>query len=109
MNVARSAPISTGQNGGFFTSVSSNSNLNPIVWALSRPVSQNVNSIDLYAFNPESGSTMKQLFHSKAGTWPNFGGDSNQVPTIANGKVYVASYQQLQIFGLKPKSNKQGK
>jgi hypothetical protein len=102
-NVARSATITTGQNGGFFTSVSSNGNSNPIIWALSRPVSQNVNSIVLYAFNPESSSTMQQLFRGKAGFWPNVGGDSNQVPTVANGKVYVASYQQLQIFGLKPK------
>jgi hypothetical protein len=29
------------------------------------------------------------------------GGNSNQVPVVANGKVYVASNKQLQIFGLK--------
>jgi len=45
---------------------------------------------------------MHLLFSGVAGQWPNFNGDSNQVPTIANGKVYVASYQQLNIFGLLP-------
>jgi hypothetical protein len=99
--VARSAAISTGQNGGFFTSVSSNGNASPIIWALSRPESTPPNIL-LYAFNPDSGGTaMKTLFRSAAGLWPNLGGDSNQVPTIANGKVYVASNKQLRIFGLK--------
>jgi hypothetical protein len=98
--VARSAAIATGQNGGFFTSVSSNGNSNPIIWALSRPLSQGSTGILLYAFNPESGSTMTQLFRSQAGAWPNFFGDSNQLPVVANGKVYVATNKQLQIFGL---------
>lgn len=103
---ARSAGISTGQNGGFFTSVSSNGTSNPIIWALSRPYA--TTAINLLAFNPDS--KMAQLFNTTAGTWPNINGDSNQVPTVANGKVYVASYQQLQIFGLlkgkKSSSNK---
>jgi hypothetical protein len=45
---------------------------------------------------------MTLLFHANAGAWPNFGGDLNQVPVVANGKVYVATDKQLQIFGLKP-------
>lgn len=102
IGAARSPSISTGQNGGLFTSVSSNGNSNPIIWALTRPVSHNPASITLYAFNPESGgNAMATLFHSPAGLWPNQGGDSNQVPLIANGKVYVASNKQLRIFGLK--------
>ncbi len=32
-------------------------------------------------------------------TWPNLGGNANVVPVVANGKVYVASYQSLMIFG----------
>jgi hypothetical protein len=96
-----SATISSGQNGGFFTSVSSNGNASPIIWALSRPVSQQADHIGLYAFNPETGgSKMTLLFKSHAGAWPNQGGDSNLVPVVANGKVYVASNKQLQIFGL---------
>jgi hypothetical protein len=49
---------------------------------------------------------MATLFSATAGTWPNYGGDSNQVPMIANGMVYVASYKQLDIFGLLPSPQK---
>ena len=52
---------------------------------------------------------MAQLFRAAAGSWPNQGGDSNQVPTIANGMVYVASFKHLKIFGLKPTSNQKAK
>lgn len=66
--------------------------------------------MQLYAFNPESGGKpMAQLFRAAAGSWPNQGGDSNQVPTIANGMVYVASFKHLKIFGLKPTSNQKAK
>jgi hypothetical protein len=95
------ASIPSGQDGGFFTSVSSNGNASPIIWALSRPVSQQA-GIGLFAFNPEPGGKMTQLFKHEAGAWPNQGGNSNLVPMVANGKVYVASYQRLLIFGLKP-------
>lgn len=93
---ARSAALNTGQNGGFFTSVSSNGTASPIIWALTRPTSQL--KINLLAFNPET--KMQQIFHTTAGTWPSLYGDSNQVPTVANGKVYVASYKELKIYGL---------
>jgi hypothetical protein len=91
-----------GQSPGFFTSVSSNGKASPIIWAVSRPYSQQANKIFLYAFDPESASPMTQLFRGEAGAWPNFGGNSNLVPVVANGKVYVGSNKQLQIFGLKP-------
>jgi hypothetical protein len=100
--VAQSPALKTGQSPGFFTSVSSNGNASPIIWALTRPLSRSSTGVGLYAFNPESGgNTMAALFHANAGAWPNVGGNSNQVPVVANGKVYVASNKQLQIFGLK--------
>ena len=99
--VKESPTLSTGQSGGFFTSVSSNGKNNAIIWALSRPLSKTSPGITLYAFNPDStGKTMATLFSGAAGTWPNYYGDSNQVPVVANGMVYVASYKQLDIFGL---------
>jgi len=99
--VIASPVLSTGQNGGFFTSISSNGTADPIIWALSRPLSRNSSSTTLYAFNPDSGgSTMAILFSATAGSWPNIGGNYNQVPVVANGKVYVASYKQLSVFGL---------
>jgi hypothetical protein len=99
--VSSTAAIPSGQNPGFFTSVSSNGNTNPILWALTRPSSPANPAIYLYAFNPEvSGTTLKQIFRVAAGAWPNPSNDSNQVPVVANGEVFVASSRQLQIFGL---------
>ncbi len=86
-----------GQNVGFFTSVSSNGTKNVIVWAVSRPTLDTSNTMTLYAINPAKGSTLTSL---PAGTWPYTGGNANTVPVVANGHVYVASYQQLAIFGL---------
>jgi hypothetical protein len=106
-HLASSAAISTGQNGGFFTSISSNGNDNPIIWALSRPLSTTQPNMTLYAFNPNpKGGGVSVLFSAVAGQWPNWTGDSNQVPTIANGKVYVASDKQVNIFGLLPAATK---
>jgi len=86
---------------GFFTSVSSNGTTNSVIWAVSRPQSAGKYPIFLYAFNPEVGKkTMKKLYRAKAGYWPNVGGNSNLVPVVANGQVFVASNRLLEIFGL---------
>jgi hypothetical protein len=88
---------------GFFTSVSSNGTANPIIWALSRNNGKQT-AISLYAFSPEAGgTTMEQLFSGTAGTWVTNWYDSNLVPVVANGEVFVASYKELVILGLKPK------
>jgi len=106
-NVTTSSTLTSGQNGGFFTSISSNGNKNAIIWALSRPLSVSQTGITLYAFNPNSGlNPMVALFQGSAGSWPNLAGDSNQVPVVANGEVFVASNKQLQIFGLKAAGRK---
>jgi hypothetical protein len=89
------------QDPGFFTSISSNGNSNSIIWALSRPPNTSKAPITLFAFDPDSGKPMKDLFHAQAGNWPNLTGNANLVPVVANGQVFVASYMQLQIFGLK--------
>jgi hypothetical protein len=96
------ALATTSQDLGFFTTVSSNgTNSNTaIIWALGRPTGSN-NQITLYAFNgTKSGSALPQLWSGAAGFWPNSGGNSNLVPTVANGKVYAATNKQLAIFGL---------
>ena len=99
--VSKSPELHTGQHGGFFTAVSSNGMASPIIWAVSRPVHQTNGDVYLYAFNPESsGEVMSTLFSAVGGYWPNINGDSNLVPLVANGKVYVASYQELLVFGL---------
>jgi hypothetical protein len=48
---------------------------------------------------------MSQIFVHPAGSWPNLTGNLNSVPVVANGKVYVVSNKQLQIFGLLQPNN----
>jgi hypothetical protein len=93
------------QDPGFFTSISSHGHDESIIWALSRPNDALPANITLYAFKAESGgATLTTLFQATAGAWPSFNGllgrNSNLVPVVANGRVYVASYKQLTIFGL---------
>lgn len=93
------------QDGGFFTSVSSNGT-NPnsaIIWAVSRQLG--TNHVKLYAFDATPvGGTLPLLWSGVAGDWWNTlgGANANIVPTVANGRVFVASFWQLQIFGLRP-------
>jgi len=105
VKVSASPNIVGTQFPGFFTSISSNGTASPIIWALSHPTVASGNPIYLYAFNPESltGGAMKLIVRLQAGTWPNTGGNSNLVPVVANGEVFVASHAQLKIFGIKNK------
>src|SRR5580658_2024404 len=43
--------------------------------------------------------TFTPLYSAAAGSWPNLGGNANIVPVVANGKVYVAAYKSVTIFG----------
>jgi len=91
------------QDPGFFTSVSSNGTQSgtAIIWAVLRPTSAAPPNLTLYAFSaaPTVGA-LPVLYSAVAGTWPNLGGNANIVPVVANGNVYVTSYQTLTIFGL---------
>ena len=94
----RAVPISSGQDGGFFTSVSSNG-VKPgttIIWAVGRPTAI-PGAPTLYAIDPTTGHILLQ---TPAGSWNNGASNANIVPTVANGHVYVGSTGQLQIFGL---------
>ena len=64
--------VAAGQDGGFFTWVSSNGTQagTAIIWAVSRPPNTNPANDLLYAFNAADGSL---LFSANAGTWPNSG------------------------------------
>jgi hypothetical protein len=100
-----SAPLATGQDSGFFTSVSSNGEQagTQLVWALSRPDTFNPAANLLYAFDPstlDQSGRMATVFTGVAGAWPNGDGNANLVPLVAGGRVYVASFQELTIFGL---------
>jgi hypothetical protein len=98
---------------GFFTTVSSNGAANVIIWAVSRREAHKEpqHFPRLYAYQPVAGTwNLKRVFASQvAGRWDVPGPSSSPdgaysyiVPVVANGHVYVASYKELDIFGLVP-------
>jgi len=100
--VKTSAAINSVEDPGFFTTISSNGTSSAVIWALSRPQSAGKYPLFLYAFDPAAGktATLKRLLRVKAGFWPNPSANSNLVPVVANGQVFVASNKLLEIFGL---------
>ena len=100
--------INTGQDPGFFTTVSCNGSgafgnctNTPIIWAVSRPLTTSSNGVDLYAFSgvAVNGKYDPLLFGpTKVGSWPSIGANANIVPTVANGLVYVAAWRSLTIL-----------
>jgi len=99
--------LSTGQDGGFFTTVSCNGGgvfgncaNTPIIWAVSRPLSTASTGVNLYAFSglAVSGSYPLLFGPKQVGAWPNIAGNANIVPTVSNGQVYVASNKLLTIL-----------
>ena len=104
-----STPIVNGTNNGFFTTISSNGATakSQVIWALGRPINTSPATVNLYAFDPstvDASGKMATLVSTAAGSWPQHG-RANLVPTVANGKVYVATYKQLAIFGLSGNSD----
>jgi outer membrane protein assembly factor BamB len=93
-----SHPVVSGQFQGFMTSVSSNGTDGAVIWAVAHPPDQGQPTITLHAFDAANAT---RLFSQNAGTWPNRDGTANVVPVVANGKVFVAGYRSLAIFGLK--------
>ncbi|MGA8432425.1 MAG: hypothetical protein WB729_21540 [Candidatus Sulfotelmatobacter sp.] len=94
--------------GGSIPVVSSNGTVagSAIMWVLQKPqTSSDVNPgtpITLLAF--DASNLTKQILSIQAGDWTHAViSNANLLPTVANGKVYVASNMQLNIFGLLPK------
>jgi hypothetical protein len=94
-----SATLSTGQDPGFFTTVSSNGTNagTALIWGVTRPTDSNPATVTLVAFD---NVHTNPIYSEPAGSWPNTTGNANIVPVVANGLVYVASYKRLAIFGL---------
>jgi hypothetical protein len=91
--------------GGTFPVISSNAGSagTAVAWFVQRPQSASDNEpgtpVTLYAYDAMNLS--HQLYATQAGTWRHAdNSNANIVPTVANGRVYVASERQLQIFGL---------
>jgi hypothetical protein len=95
----------TAQEGGFFTSISSNGKQSgtAIIWAVGRLAPNDTSKrLTLYAFDATAASnSLPLIWSSVAGYWNSSGNNYNGVPTVANGMVYVASYRQLSIFSRK--------
>jgi hypothetical protein len=93
-----SSALESGQDHGFFTSISSNGMAahTMIIWAVARPETKN-GVLVLYALD---ASDAHQLLVMNAGVWPNTNSNANVVPVVANGQVYVAGGSHLVIFGL---------
>ncbi len=91
--------IPGGQDPGFFTSISSNGTQagSAVIWAVSRPINTKSANVTLYAIDPATGGV---IYSAVAGTWPNAPANADIVPTVANGRVFVASDGELTIFGL---------
>jgi hypothetical protein len=106
LNIALEGRVSPGNTngqpdyGGSVPAVSSNGTVagSAILWFVQKPNETNTYTLTLRAYNAANLST--QLFASSAGNWTNQNSNANAVPTVANGYVYVASYRQMQIFGL---------
>jgi outer membrane protein assembly factor BamB len=90
--------VVSGQFQGLMTTVSSNGTDGAVIWAVAHPPNEGQPTITLHAFD---ASNATRLFSQAAGTWPNRDGTANVVPVVANGKVFVAGYRSLAIFGLK--------
>jgi hypothetical protein len=92
------------QDPGYISTVSSNGTAvgTQIIWVLTKEAAGYPTNIYLYAFDPSnvSAGQSTQLFVGGVGQWANNNGNANLVPVVANGKVYVASYQLLTISGL---------
>jgi hypothetical protein len=98
--------LAQGHPGGVFTTVSSNGQApGAIIWAVGRPVRGGTHALRLYAFdalNADPDGQLTMLFSETAGNWLHANSAANAVPVVANGKVYVAAYKRLSIFGLNP-------
>jgi hypothetical protein len=95
--VESKAEIQNGQDPGVFTVVSSNNHKDAVIWATGRPVDFDPGTFQLYAFDAKTGNV---LFKGDAGAWPFPENNATVMPIEANGRVFVASYKQLSIFGL---------
>ncbi len=96
-----------GQDPGMFTTISSNATTagTAIAWTVTHPNDSNPADVELAAVDPSDGAV---LYSADAGTWPSSHANANIVPSVAGGRVFVASYKQLAIFGLLPPGTRSG-
>ncbi len=64
---------------------------------MTRPTNSAPAAVTLFAYDNIHATP---IYSAAAGTWPSTNGNANIVPVVGNGRVYVASYGRLAIFGL---------
>jgi hypothetical protein len=106
--VSTASVLQTGNafSNGTSPAVSANGTSNGIVWALDRTDSSDilpgVQPVVLHAYN---GTSLSELYNSaQAASGRDTAGPSVkfQVPTVVNGKVYVGTQSELDVYGLCP-------
>jgi hypothetical protein len=92
-----SAPLTSGQDRGFFTTVSSNGTTanTAIIWVVGRPTTVG-GPLTVYALNGADAST---LFSASFGAWTIPNANAEITPVVANGNVYIAVENYLYILG----------
>ena len=92
-----SAPLTSGQDRGFFTTVSSNGTTanTAIIWVVGRPTTVG-GPLTVYALNGANAST---LFSASFGAWTIPNANAEVTPVVANGNVYIAVENYLYILG----------
>jgi hypothetical protein len=95
----KSPMLGSGQDPGFFTTVSSNGTTagTTVIWTVDRPTDSYPGEVYLRAINPANGSILLAI---GAGIWRAPLANANIVPTVANGHIFVGSLNQVAIFGL---------
>jgi len=95
---SQSSTLVTGEDPGFFTTVSSNGTQaeTAVIWAVGRPT-EKYGPMTLYALDASNSSTLTSI---QMGDWPYSNANANTVPVVANGLVYVTIGSQYAILGL---------
>jgi hypothetical protein len=94
----------TFENGGEFPVISSNGSNDPqssLLWVLTRPTTGTV-YLEAYA----ATNLHHRLFCAAAGSWSNPGAYMDATPTVADGRVFVATDRELTVWS--PASSRTG-
>jgi len=93
-------------NAGATPSISANGTRNGILWAIERPeVLWNETGVDLAVLHAYPANNMhSELYNSNMNATRDQAGPATkfQVPTVVNGKVYVGTQTELDVYGLCP-------